>query len=176
MLFAAPGLVKLCRPCTKNIGSGMNETLRDIETFPHKYLTRMSPSIYFPSHLTPIYCATYSWALSPWETGADVIAIATIFAVSTCGGPIIPFRGGRTDAQVSGPFGVPEPHQDLSTHTKIFQKQGFSREDMIKLVACGHTMGGVRSFDFPDIAPPAEDLSLPNIELFDGTHEFDDIM
>jgi hypothetical protein len=44
---------------------------------------------------------------------------------------------------------------------------------MITLVSCGHTLGGVRSLDFPQLVPPNSDASLPNFALFDGTSEFD---
>ncbi|KAF8643780.1 hypothetical protein AX16_008799 [Volvariella volvacea WC 439] len=128
----------------ENIGQGMRDSLADFETFPNKYLSR-----------------------------SDVIAIGTIFGIASCGGPIIPFRGGRIDALEAGPFGVPEPHQDLATHTEIFRRQGFSEEDMIALVACGHTMGGVRSPDFPDIVAPHANPNLPGFENFDTTTDFD---
>ncbi len=80
--------------------------------------------------------------------GADVIAIGAIFAVSTCGGPIIPFSGGRIG-------------------------QGFNQTEMIKLVACGHTMGGVRSSDFPQLVPPNGNSSVPVIDDFDTAMAFD---
>ncbi|EAU88828.2 hypothetical protein CC1G_01201 [Coprinopsis cinerea okayama7 len=126
----------------ENFGNGMHESIEDFETFPSKYISR-----------------------------ADVIAIGTILGVASCGGPIIPFRGGRIDALSADVAGVPEPHQDLETHTEIFRRQGFSQEEMIGLVACGHTMGGVRSSDFPDIVPPQDDSE--RFADFDDTHEFD---
>ncbi|KAJ2927594.1 hypothetical protein H1R20_g9501, partial [Candolleomyces eurysporus] len=56
----------------------------------------------------------------------------------------------------------------------MFQRQGFSPEDMIGLIACGHTIGGVRSSDHPDIVPPGTDPEVPNFELFDSTpRQFD---
>ncbi|KAJ3513748.1 hypothetical protein NLJ89_g2773 [Agrocybe chaxingu] len=128
----------------KNIGDGMHQTLSDFETFSNKYVSR-----------------------------ADVIALGTIFAVASCEGPIIPFRGGRIDTYSAGPPGVPEPHQDLSTHTALFKRQGFDETDMITLVACGHTLGGVRSHDFPTIVPPNGDPTISNFKLFDSTHAFD---
>jgi hypothetical protein len=33
--------------------------------------------------------------------------------------------------------GVPEPQQDLDSHIASFARQGFTKEDMIGLVACG---------------------------------------
>lgn len=53
------------------------------------------------------------------------------------GGPEIPFRGGRVDASELNVPGVPEPHQDLPSHIAAFSRLGFTREEMIGLVACG---------------------------------------
>lgn len=95
-------------------------------------------------------------------------------AVAACGGPIIPFRGGRIDATGPGVFGVPEPHQSLEAHTESFRLQGFNRSEMIGLVACGHTLGGVTSADFPDIVtPPNSTASLPIVKTFDSTTAYD---
>jgi hypothetical protein len=61
------------------------------------------------------------------------------------GGPKINFRGGRIDAKQAGPAGVPEPQDSLQSHTATFARTGFSATEMIQLVACGHTLGGVQS-------------------------------
>lgn len=108
--------------------------------------------------------------------GADIIAIGAVFAVATCGGPIIPFRGGRIDAWTAGPAGVPEPHQDLKTHTDMFTKQGFTATEMVKLVACGHTFGSVRSTDFPALVPPGPNPAVPVFIDFDTTPQFDHLV
>jgi Peroxidase len=99
--------------------------------------------------------------------GADIIALGAVFAVSTCGGPILPFRGGRSDAWTAGPSGVPEPQQDIQTHTSQFQNAGFNPSEMIQLVACGHTLGGVRSTDFPALVPPNPSSAVPQFGNFD---------
>ncbi|KAJ6481212.1 heme peroxidase [Mycena vitilis] len=88
---------------------------------------------------------------------ADTIAMGAIAAVVGCGGPVIPYRAGRIDATEAGPETVPEPQQDLPSHVAAFKRLGFNETDMIGLVACGHTLGGVRQVDFPTILPP--DLS-----------------
>lgn len=90
-------------------------------------------------------------------------------AVNTCGGPIIPFRGGRIDTWTAGGTGTPEPQQDLPTFIESFRKQGFNQAEMIKLVACGHTMGGVRSADFPQLVAPNPNSPNPVIKDFDTT-------
>jgi len=104
--------------------------------------------------------------------------MGVVWGVSACGGPIIPFRGGRIDSLKAGPLGVPEPHQDIATHTEKFRLQGLNQAEMISLVACGHTLGAVRSDDFPDIVPPNSNPN-PNQPFrsvfgpFDGTAKFD---
>ncbi|KAJ6479014.1 heme peroxidase [Mycena sanguinolenta] len=101
---------------------------------------------------------------------ADVIAMAAINAVVGCGGPAIPFRGGRIDAAEAGPETVPEPQQDLASHTASFQSQGFNETEMISLVACGHSLGGVRQADFPLIV--TEDVPT-GVQTFASTAGFD---
>ncbi|KAK1217383.1 hypothetical protein PQX77_019983 [Marasmius sp. AFHP31] len=126
----------------QNIGSGMSETLKDF-----------SPSV------------------KPFVGFADLIALGTVVALSACGGPTIPYRAGRIDATSAGPATVPEPHQDLASHTDAFKRQGFTQSEMIALVACGHSFGGVRNKDFPEIIQrPMDEVDLA---LFDGTRAFD---
>ncbi|KAJ6483288.1 heme peroxidase [Mycena sanguinolenta] len=101
---------------------------------------------------------------------ADVIAMATVNAVVGCGGPVIPFRGGRIDATEAGPATVPEPQQDLPSHIASFAAQGFNETEMIILVACGHSLGGVRQADFPLVV--TEDIPT-GIQPFASTVGFD---
>ncbi|KAF9077113.1 heme peroxidase [Rhodocollybia butyracea] len=106
---------------------------------------------------------------SPFFGTADVIALGAILAVATCGGPFIPFRAGRIDATVAGPATVPQPQESLATHTEDFRQMGFNATEMITLVACGHTLGGVRQVDFPDIIADSEEAFVD----FDTTPAFD---
>ncbi|KAF8163812.1 hypothetical protein B0H34DRAFT_650918, partial [Crassisporium funariophilum] len=54
----------------------------------------------------------------------------------------------------------------LQMHIESFRRQGFTQAEMIALVACGHTLGGFRRNDFPEIV----DASAPNgFSSFDGT-------
>ncbi|KAL0575765.1 hypothetical protein V5O48_006208 [Marasmius crinis-equi] len=107
----------------------------------------------------------------PGVSLADAIALGTVLGVASCGGPFIPFRGGRVDATSAGPATVPEPQQDLASHTESFRRQGFTQSEMIGLVACGHSLGGVRRDDFPEIIQ--ESIEGTNVALFDGTQGFD---
>ncbi|KAI9650787.1 hypothetical protein NHQ30_000818 [Ciborinia camelliae] len=97
---------------------------------------------------------------------ADLIAMSVVVASVSCGGLDVPYRGGRVDATGAGVSGVPEPQQDLATHTAIFAKQGFNTSEMITMVACGHVLGGVHGVDFPQIT--GDDTNFPH---FDSTHD-----
>ncbi|KAL6872280.1 heme peroxidase [Trichoderma longibrachiatum] len=113
---------------------------------------------------------------------SDLFALATVMAVGGCSGGkvIVPLKGGRVDAAGPGPSGVPEPQQDLQTHTASFAKQGFDTSEMIALVACGHTVGGVHGVDFPKIVPnpaPTDGAKNDNTVTFDTTTDsFDNIV
>jgi catalase (peroxidase I) len=85
------------------------------------------------------------------------------------GGPEIAFRGGRVDAIEPNAPGVPEPQQDLESHTASFARQGFSTEEMIALVACGHSFGSVQHSSFPDIVSPGENVEDEAGMTFDST-------
>lgn len=90
---------------------------------------------------------------------ADLIAMGALFAVGGCSGGklVIPFRGGRVDAINAGPTGVPKPEESIESHIASFDRQGFTRDEMIGLVACGHTLGGVHGVDFPQIVTVVND-------------------
>lgn len=98
---------------------------------------------------------------------ADLIALGAIMSITACTisterKPIyLPFRAGRVDATKPGPAGVPEPHQNLLTHKQSFKKQGFNETEMIALVACGHSLGGINGRDFPEIVPVKNDSVPP---------------
>ena len=73
------------------------------------------------------------------------------------GGPKVAYRGGRVDATEANAPGVPEPQQPIEEHIASFARQGFTQEEMIGLVACGHTFGGVQNVAFPTIVEPSTD-------------------
>ncbi|KAJ7734099.1 heme peroxidase [Mycena metata] len=100
---------------------------------------------------------------------ADALVIGTIIAIENCGGPEITFRG-RVDAGEANAPGVPQPQDDISTHIADFARQGFSQTEMIGLVACGHTFGGVQHVPFPDIVPVLNDTTnTESVGHFDTT-------
>jgi catalase (peroxidase I) len=94
--------------------------------------------------------------------------MGVIFSYRVCGGPLVPYRTGRVDATQADSPGVPKPDQDIATHIATFKRQGFSQEEMISLVACGHTLGGVSSINFPQ----AHIQSEHNLAFFHGSKEY----
>ncbi|KAJ7346172.1 heme peroxidase [Mycena albidolilacea] len=78
---------------------------------------------------------------SRYVSVADALALATIISIESCGGPEIAFRGGRVDADRPNMPAVPEPHQSINSHIASFARLGFSQEEMIGLVVCGHSFG-----------------------------------
>ncbi|KAH8823985.1 heme peroxidase [Flagelloscypha sp. PMI_526] len=91
----------------------------------------------------------FAVSLTPFTSFSDIIAMGVVMGYQSCGGPTIPYRYGRIDATQAGVPGVPEPQEDIQSHTDNFAKQGFTPSEMIGLVACGHALGGVRKADFP---------------------------
>ncbi|KAJ7027310.1 heme peroxidase [Mycena alexandri] len=101
---------------------------------------------------------------------ADALTLGTIIAIENCNGPQIAFRGGRIDAVSPNAPGVPEPQQDLSAHISAFARQGFSQKEMIGLIACGHSFGGVQHVPFPQIVPELDDPNnTQSVSHFDST-------
>lgn len=85
-------------------------------------------------------------------TLGDIVALGAIVAVGSCGGPMIPFLHGRTEALVEAGEGfVPDPAETTESHMQKFARMGFSPSETIALVACGHTLGGVHAANHPTI-------------------------
>jgi hypothetical protein len=114
---------------------------------------------------------TYSNFFNSRLSIADLVALGVYASTRTCGGPIIPMRGGRIDATVPNQIGVPQPQNGRGIFVNQFTRMGFNTTDMIKMTACGHTLGGVHAGDFNNIVAPG---TVPNdFQLFDNTLEFD---
>ncbi|TLS26927.1 hypothetical protein PpBr36_04177 [Pyricularia pennisetigena] len=112
-------------------------------------------------------------------SAADLVALGVVAATASCGGKTIPFRTGRVDATEAGPAGVPEQDHDLKRTQDAFARMGFSNEDMITLVACGHTIGSVHGDTNPDlVAGVGLDPHAPaSIATFDSTPgQFDTVV
>ncbi|KFH47339.1 L-ascorbate peroxidase-like protein [Hapsidospora chrysogenum ATCC 11550] len=91
--------------------------------------------------------------LSRKSSLADLIALGVYMSVRSCGGPAVPIRAGRKDATTKGSSGVPQPENSPMMFEQQFDRMGFNVEEMIQLTACGHSIGGVHSEQFPDIVP-----------------------
>ena len=102
--------------------------------------------------VNPLVCNIEGWA-NNWYSHlvADILALGTVTSVGNCGGPRIPYHGGRVDATGPGPSGVPEPDTDLQTTLSYFANAGFNQADSIMLTAYGHTLGSVHHGGFPSV-------------------------
>ena len=105
-----------------------------------------------PGHNTTL--KFYSNYLTSRSSMADLIAAGVYASVRACGGPIISLKLGRRDATSAGSSGVPQPQNSVATFRQQFDRMGFSATEMIQVTACGHTLGGVHSEEFPDLVPP----------------------
>lgn len=122
----------------ENVGPGFNETLKAYSDF---YNNRVGV--------------------------ADLIALGVYYSVRACGGPSIPLRGGRIDATMAGPMGfVPQPQDGFGTFCNRFARLGYNITEMIQVVACGHSIGGVHSPEFAALIPPN---SVNGVAFFDTT-------
>ncbi|EUC58587.1 manganese peroxidase [Rhizoctonia solani AG-3 Rhs1AP] len=98
---------------------------------------------------------------------SDLIALAAYTAVRNCKGPGLVMRAGRIDATEPGPEGgVPEPKDNINKLLAKFANAGFNQTDMIQMVACGHTIGGVHGQFFPELTG---DSNETNFVHFDTT-------
>ncbi|KAK3945202.1 putative fungistatic metabolite [Diplogelasinospora grovesii] len=104
-----------------------------------------------PGHNTTL--KFYSNYYSSRSSMADLIAAGVYASVRSCGGPIVPLRLGRVDATAAGSNGVPQPQNSIVTFQQQFDRMGFSPVEMIQVTACGHTLGGVHTTEFPDLVP-----------------------
>lgn len=111
-------------------------------------------------------------------SASDLVALAVVAATNRCDGPKVPFRAGRIDATEAGPLGVPKPEEDLTTHTNRFATAGFNTSDMIEMVACGHTLGGVHGVNFPQITGNSSEGQVSRFEGDNSTSsaEFDNVV
>lgn len=96
---------------------------------------------------------TYAGFFSPRSSMSDLITLGASLSTRVCGGPAVPVRGGRVDATSAGSPGVPQPQNAISLFINQFSRMGFTQTEMIGLVACGHTIGGVHTTEFPALVP-----------------------
>ncbi|KAI4954616.1 hypothetical protein J4E86_005926 [Alternaria arbusti] len=101
------------------------------------------------------------------SSAADVLALSLVMSVARCADMRVPLRLGRKDAAEAGIKGVPEAHTDLDTTRKRFETASLTEKEMITLIACGHSIGGVHSVDHPEIV--SGPVTAENKATFDTT-------
>ncbi|KAH6675367.1 heme peroxidase [Plectosphaerella plurivora] len=114
----------------------------------------------------------FNYLYSARASAADLLAMSVVVSHSGCGGDArIPFRSGRVDAFAAGPAGVPEADTPIGDTMARFAKAGLSQKDMIQLVACGHTLGGVHSANSPQIVEGDTNMYNDTVVTFDASPE-----
>jgi hypothetical protein len=101
------------------------------------------------------------------SSAADVLALSLVMSVARCADMRVPLRLGRKDAPEAGIKGVPEAHTDLNTTRKRFETASLTETEMITLIACGHSIGGVHSVDHPEVV--SGPVTAENKATFDTT-------
>lgn len=94
-------------------------------------------------------------ALKVNASNADIIQLAGVVSVKHCGGPNIPFVGGRRDNLTPNPLVVarlPGRNEKVEEVIAKFAKQGLTPQEMLVLTTGGHSMGG-RGNNFFDETP-----------------------
>ncbi|KAL1862854.1 hypothetical protein Daus18300_008351 [Diaporthe australafricana] len=109
----------------------------------------------------------FSDYLSKRSSLSDLIALGVYASVRSCGGPVIPVRGGRVDAPGPGSMGVPQPEHSIEQFREQFSRMGFTNQEMIQVTACGHTIGGVHGTEFPELIEEGEAPSDSTVAMFD---------
>ncbi|KAF5979005.1 WSC domain-containing protein [Fusarium bulbicola] len=185
------GFTDLVVPCGFNSGEvGRQLAAEWIRTVFHDTITHdksrgiggLDASIMFETHRDENNGAAFNHTLSelhefvsPRSSGADMLALSLVASVASCGGQKVPLRMGRIDATQAGQAGVPKPEDKLKSTLAAFAKAGFTQQEMIALVACGHTLGGVHSTENPRIAGGKPSPS--NKPKFDSTSDqFDNVV
>lgn len=148
----------------ENVGPAFNDALTFFSYYTSDKVS--SESCLSPRHIST-QCLQYR---ADDSIVSDLLALGNVMAVAACGGPHIPMKGGRTDATAAGPSGVPEPETSLQDTLDELSTAGFNTDDIIELTACGHSMGGVRHSNFPQVVP-ASAASSTNT---DGRLPFDE--
>lgn len=179
--YRAKGFATTVTPCSNGAGPGRVAAAEFIRTAFHDMATGniyqgtggLDASVVFelggdnPGPGFPTTLTTFEPYLSSRASMADLIAMGVYTSVRSCGGPAVPMRAGRVDATEAGPPGVPQPQNSLFTFQNQFLRTGFDTPQMISLVACGHTLGGVHTANFPQIVPAGS--SPDDFKAFDST-------
>ncbi|KAJ7330297.1 heme peroxidase [Mycena albidolilacea] len=144
----------------ENVADGSNNTLRIVGPVANRYVS-----------LADVLTLAAIAAIENWFVSPSLPHLLSSYSTHLLpGGPSIPFRGGRIDVAAPNALGVPQLQEDLATHTATFKWQRFSKMEMIGLLVCGHTFGGVVHLPFPDVVPDLNDTSnTQSVAHFNGT-------
>ncbi|KAF2135579.1 uncharacterized protein K452DRAFT_313887 [Aplosporella prunicola CBS 121167] len=167
--YRARGFAKAVTPCSAGAGAGRVAAAEFVRTAFHDMANAnvyfhtggLDASIaYETNRLENVgqafttTLATYEPFLTSRSSMADIISMGVYTAVRSCGGPVISVRTGRIDAKAAGTSGqVPLPQNAIGIFISQFERIGFNQTEMISLVACGHTLGGVHAGNFPEVVP-----------------------
>jgi len=137
----------------QNVGGGMHNTLRYLRFLDNYISSQWILDIrYFELAQTHIHQALTSWPSVP--CGELLLVRALPFLTKVDAEPRL------------APDHLPEPSQDLATHTEKFQLKWFSPTEMIVLVACGHTIGSVCCADFRTSCDRTTQIRVESVFLF----------
>lgn len=173
--YRARGFADPVIPCSKGEAADRNSAAEWIRTAFHDMASATvstgvggaDGSILFelssPEHAGAAFRNTltrYAPYFSSQTSLADLIAAGVYSATRSCGGPAVPIRGGRKDVAQAGPVGqIPDAANAISIFRNQFTRMGISginNTEMIQLVACGHTLGGVHAAEQPLIINSGE--------------------
>jgi len=114
----------------------------------------------------------YSKFFNAQASISDLIALGLYTAVRGCGGPIVNTRSGRIDATKAGALGVPDVRHLGPTLQSHFKRMGLTQPESISIVACGHSLGGVHSTEFPAIVPRnSTSLGVADFDSTNSTYD-----
>ncbi|KAF1360847.1 heme peroxidase, partial [Lizonia empirigonia] len=168
--YRARGFATPVIPCSKGLAADRNSAAEWVRTAFHDMASAsvssgtggVDASILFElaslEHAGAAFRNTlerYAPYFSSRTSLADLIAAGLYSATRSCGGPAVPVRGGRRDATTAGASGqVPDAANAIGIFRNQFSRMGFAgvnNTEMIQLVACGHTLGGVHAAEQPNI-------------------------
>lgn len=167
--YRAQGFATPVIPCSKGVGVDRNSAAEWLRTAFHDMASVLSSgsggvdaSILYElnsaEHAGAAFRNTlerYAPYFSSRTSLADLIAAGVYSATRSCGGPAVPVRGGRKDATTAGSSGqIPDAANAIGIFRNQFNRMGFAgvnNTEMIQLVACGHTLGGVHAAEQPNI-------------------------
>lgn len=113
--------------------------IKDVSTC-MPYYTQTYP---MEPHIAPGYHYSPTWQQFPDVSVADFFQLASVTAIEFCGGPKIPFRFGRKDAEQKDctPDGrLPDANKRMPHLREVFHRMGLTDKDIVVLSGA-HCLG-----------------------------------